>query len=60
MGHFEPTLCHLGVHSGVTLGHVGVTLKPVAHVRPLCSWSAMFCCIILNEEMDQMSVCGTE
>ena len=60
LGHFEHTLCHLGVHLGVTLGNVGVTLKPGAHFRPLCSWSAMFCYIILSEEMDQMSVCWTE
>ena len=59
LGHFEHTLCHLGVHLGVTWGNVGVTLKPGAHFRPLCSWNATFCYIILSEDLDQRLVCAT-
>ena len=59
LGHFEHTLCRLGGYVVVTLGHLGVTLKPGAHVRPLCSWNATLCYIILSEEMDQILVCGT-
>ena len=59
LSHSEHTVCHLGVHLGVTLCHLGVTLKPGAHFGPLCSWNATFGYIILSEKMNQRSVCGT-
>ena len=42
-------MCVLRTEFWVLMGNIVVTLRPVAHFRPLCSWNATFCYIILSE-----------